>query len=429
MKRLLRRPDFRRLIIGQTASAFGDWLATVAFMALVLELTGSSTAVAGILVLRLAPTVVAGPVATRLVRRWDRKRLMLAMDLVRAGIVAVVPFVFALWWVYMWAFILEVASLVFLPARDSAIPELVEEGDDLDAANGLVLASSYATIPLGAGAFGAATALGPAGSSALAVGPAFWVDALTFLVSFEMIRRVTGIRGREEHVEPAPSAFGVPSDDAGGFFDAFRVPLVRAIMPAVAAASLGIGALFSLGIVFVRDVLGASDTQFGVLVALFGVGAGIGLFLLRVSRAEGVVAVRLAVFVQGSVIALMSLAPNIELTFLGAAAFGAGAAASLAGGMTFLQNRLRGDLLTLAFTGFHIVIRAGLALAAIGAGVAADVIDGVEWPGLGVLEPARLVLFFSGLVVVLGAVLARNVERVDAGSGVREAGEVEEATT
>lgn len=426
--KLLQRPDFRRLIVGQTASAFGDWLATVAFMALVLELTDSSTAVAGILVLRLAPTVVAGPVATRLVRRWDRRRLMLGMDLVRAAIVTVVPFVSAVWWVYLWAFVLEVASLVFLPARDSAIPDLVEEGDDLETANGLVLASSYATIPLGAGAFGAAAALSPAGSSVLAVGPAFWLDALTFLVSFEMIRRITRI-GRREPVEAAPTALSLPAEPVAGFSDAFRIPLVRAIMPAVAAASLGIGALFSLGIVFVRDVLGASDTQFGVLVALFGVGAGVGLFLLRVSRSEGVNAVRLAVFVQGSVIALMSLAPNIELTFLGAAAFGAGAAASLAGGMTFLQNRLEGDSLTLAFTGFHIVIRAGLAIAAIGAGIAADVVARVEWPGFGVLEPARLVLFCSGLVVVVGAVLARNVARAEQGEATRSPPRVKGATT
>ena len=409
MRSLLRRPDFRRLIIGQTASAFGDWMATVAFMALVLELTDSSTAVAGILVLRLAPTMVAGPVAARLVQRWDRRRLMMTMDLVRAGIVVVVPLIGAVWWVYLWAFTLEVASLVFLPARDAAIPDLAGvEGDldhaDLDAANGLVLGSSYATIPLGAGAFGLVAALSPSGTGILSVGPAFWVDALTFLVSFEMIRRV-----RSLDAGPVPAA-ALASVEAAPvrFSEAFRIPLVRGVMPAVAAASLGIGALFSLGIVFVRDVIGASNTQFGVLVALFGVGAAAGLGVLRASRAEGLAAVRFAVFVQGAVISVMSFSPNLSLTFVGATAFGAGAAASLAGGMSFLQSRLAGATRVLAFTAFHIVIRAGLAIAAIGAGIAADLVDGVEWPVVGTLEPARLVLFFSGLVVVLGAGLART---------------------
>lgn len=400
MKRLFEHPDFRRLIVGQTTSAFGDWMATVALMALVLEVSGSSTAVAGILVLRLAPTLVAGPISARLVHRFDRRRLMMHMDLVRAAIVVLVPFVAALWWIYMWAFLLEVASLVFLPARDAAIPDLAGD-DDLDTANSLVLASSYGTIPLGAGAVGLVSLLTPGGTGVLSLGPVFWVDALTFLVSFELIRRIT----RLTEAAPADVETGA---EVVGFTRALRIPLVRGIMPAVAAASLGIGALFSLGIVFVRDVLGASNTQFAVLVALFGVGAGAGLVVLRLSASESLAAVRFAVFVQGAVISLMSFAPNIGLTFLGAVGFGGGAAASLAGGMSFLQSRLDGEERVLAFAGFHVVIRAGLALAAIGAGVAADVISGVEWPFFGALEPARLVLFMSGLVVVLGSVLARS---------------------
>lgn len=396
-------------MISQTASSFGDWLATVALMAVVLEISGSSTAVAGILVLRLAPTTIAGPLAARMAHRFDRRRLMMRMDVVRAVIVAIVPLIGALWWVYLWAFALEVASLIFLPARDAAIPDLVGDGD-LDTANGLVLGSSYATIPLGAGAFGAIAALAPSGTGVLALGPVFWVDAVTFLVSWELIRRITSI----PRLERVPSVDGLTT----GFLEAFRIPLVRAVMPATAAAALGIGALFSLGIVFVRDVLGASDTQFGVLVALFGIGAGAGLGALRVTGAAGVPAVRIAVFVQGAVISLMSLSPNLTLTFLGAAGFGAGAAAALAAGMSFLQTQLAETERILAFTGFHIVIRAGLALAAIGAGIAADIVESVDWPLVGELSAPRVVLFCSGLVVVLGSALARSgVEKLAGAPG------------
>lgn len=397
----LRRRDFRLLLAGQTTSALGDWLGTVAFMALVLELTQSSTAVAGILVLRLAPTTIAGPLAARLARRWDRRRLMMTMDLVRAGTVALVPFVSALWWIYLWAFLLEVASLVFLPARDAAIPDLVSAEDDLDAANGLVLVSSYATIPLGAGAFGAISALTPEEHRFLTLGPAFWLDAVTFLVSFALVRalRLPETEGAVAGSEPSP-----------GFLGAFRIPLVRTVIPPTGAASLGVGALFSLGIVFVRDVLEASNTEFGVLVALFGVGAASGLGVLRLVEHNSLVAIRTAVTLQGSVISLMSLAPNVGLTFLGAVGFGAGAGAALASGMSFLQSRLRGEELVLAFATFHVVIRAALAFAAIGAGVAADIVDEVEWPWVGDLPATRLVLFLSGLVVLSGGLLARRVE-------------------
>ena len=73
-------------------------------------------------------------------------------------IVVVVPLVNQLWWIYLWAFSIEVASLVFLPARDASIPDLVDN-DDLPLANGLVLGTSYGTIPLGAALFALVTAL------------------------------------------------------------------------------------------------------------------------------------------------------------------------------------------------------------------------------------------------------------------------------
>ena len=115
VRTLLRHRGFRRLLIGQSVSALGDWMATVALMALVLDITGSSTAVAAILVLRLAPAALAGPLAARAIRKWDRRKTMVAMDGLRAGIVVLVPLVHAVWWVFVWAFVLEVAGLVCPP--------------------------------------------------------------------------------------------------------------------------------------------------------------------------------------------------------------------------------------------------------------------------------------------------------------------------
>jgi MFS family permease len=193
MKRLLSHRGFRLLLVGQGVSALGDWMVTVALIALVLRLSGSSTAVGAVLVLRLIPAAIAGPLAARAAARWDRRRTMLAMDALRAGMVAVIPLIDRLAWVYVWSVVLEVASLVFLPARDASIPDLVA-GEDLPIANGLVLGSSYGVIPLAAGAFAAVAALspkgGPLGGHPFAL--VFWLDALTFLFSFACIRQLTG---------------------------------------------------------------------------------------------------------------------------------------------------------------------------------------------------------------------------------------------
>ena len=405
---LIRRPGFLELLAGQAVSGLGDWMATVAFMALTLELTGSPTAVGGILTLRLLPAALGGPLATRAVQRWDRRRTMLAMDALRAIVIASVPLVRALWWVYVCAFVLEAASLVFLPARDSSIPDLVEV-DDLAVANGLVLGSSYGTIPLGAGAFAAVAALPFAELFDRPLALVFWIDALTFVVSFMFIRRLTMLGS----VDGA----GVIPDDVR-FRDAFRLPLVRAVLPATTAVAIGLGALFSLGIVFVREVLDASDAEFGVLIALFGVGAAAGLGVLQLRRGHDPLSeTRLGVAVIGGVVAVFSLVPTIWIAFIGAVGFGAAAAFTLASGMGALQSRLDGHERVLAFAAFHVVIRLGLGLAAIGAGLAGDLVGDVRWPLVGTLEASRLVLLCSGLVVLLSSGLVRLRDRPGPGGG------------
>jgi predicted MFS family arabinose efflux permease len=387
--------QFRLLLLGQGVSALGDWMVTVALMAVVLQLSGSSTAVAGVLVLRLLPASVGGPLAARAAERWDRRKTMLAMDAVRAGIVIMLPFVRALWWVYLWAVALETASLVFLPARDASIPDLVSEMD-LPTANGLVLGSSYGTIPLGAGAFAAIAALSP-GHGFLASHPfslVFWFDSLTFMVSFAIIRRMYGLGRRQ------PSAG--PQSSEHGFRKAFRIPLVRLVQLPTASVALGLGCLFSCGIVYVKDILRASNTDFGVLIALFGAGAAFGLVALRALRGvDSLVIARMGVLTQGATIALMSLANTLPLAFLGAAAFGGATALTLSSGMSALQERLTGQDRVLAFAAFHIVIRAGLSISALAAGAATDLLFTVHLPLVGTLQPARLILICAGALVFL----------------------------
>ena len=188
--------------------------------------------------------------------------------------IAVIPIVQAVWWVYLWGFLVEVASIVFLPARDASIPDLVADEDELPLANGLILGTSYGSIPLGAALFAAVAAL-PWGIDGRPYALVFFVDALTFLVSFWCIARLTQLGARSS---ASPDA---DAEAPARFRDAFRIPLVRAVMPAAVSVALGLGALFSLGIVFVHDVLGASDAEFGVLIALFGVGAVVGLYVLQ----------------------------------------------------------------------------------------------------------------------------------------------------
>jgi predicted MFS family arabinose efflux permease len=230
----------------------------------------------------------------------------------------------------------------------------------------------------------------------------FFIDAATFVVSFLCIARLTQLGP-----SAATEADGDEHTDLR-FRDAFAIPLVAAVMPAALAVSLGLGALFSLGIVFVRDVLHASDAEFGVLIALFGVGAVLGLVVLQRLPAGNLLArTRVGVLWIGVVVALFSLAPALWVALFGAVAFGAGAAFSLAAGMGAIQSSLDGRQRVLAFTAFHVVLRVGLAISAVGAGIAGDLLTNVHWPVVGTLQPARLVLLSAGILVFASASLVR----------------------
>lgn len=392
LRPLLRETGFRRLALGQTVSGLGDWMATVALMVLVLELSGSSAAVGGVLVLRLTPALLAGPLVARIVRRWDRRSTMLAMDAARAGLVLAIPLVDALWWIYVCSFFLELAGLVFLPARDAAVPDLARR-DSLPLANGVMLASSFGTIPFGALAFGVVSWIGGGGVPAAV----FVIDAGTFLVSYALIARVSLV----------DRADGDDSNSDARFRDALRLPIVRSVGPAALVTALGLGTLFSLGVVFVSEVLGASTLEFAVLIALFGVGAGVGIAALNVSGRPDVGTVRFCIAAQGGVVAAMSQVPTTWAAFLGAVLFGAATAAGMAAAMSILQEHLGERDRVLAFTAFHVLIRAGLALAALGAGLAGDFLGRLDWPLLGSLPPARAVLLVSGLLVAGASIFVR----------------------
>lgn len=412
LREQLNKRDFRRLIIGQTVSSFGDWMGTLALMYFVLELSDSTTAVGGVLVLRLLPSALGAPVAARVVTRWRRRSVLMWSTLVQTGMAVALPVVPWLAWVYFWAFMIEVAGLIFLPARDASIPFLVEDEENrhdtgtLEIANGITMATSYGMIPVGAGAFGlilyVSEHIGLEGSWRYVL--VFWLDALTYLACYFAIRSIPDLGpGPAERREVERSEQEASSR---GFLAALRLPVVRGVLPGVAVVSLGLGALFSLGVVFVRNVLTAGPVGFGTLVVLFGVGALVGLLIIHRAVRNLMTQIRVGTAAQGVTITVMAVLGSAPWAFAGAVVFGASATSALVGGITYLQEALSGVNRNLALTAFHAVLRFGLALAALVSGIAADLLREAGASPLG-LAPGQFVLAASGLVVLLGTFFIR----------------------
>jgi MFS family permease len=188
-------PDFRRLFAARTISLLGDWFSLIAIVALLRETVGSdSRALGGVLILRLLPFFLAGPVAGVVADRFSRKLVMVASDLVRAGLILgmiaaplmsrPVAFIYALT-------ALQIAgSAFFEPARSAALPQIVPQRF-LAAANALGAIAWSSMFALGA-------ALGGVVADIFGWRTALVIDATTYLVSAWLVARIVLPRRRRK---------------------------------------------------------------------------------------------------------------------------------------------------------------------------------------------------------------------------------------
>src|SRR5256886_4713230 len=152
LRDLLTDASFSRLWRAMLVSSLGDWVGFVAVAALVARLGGSrlgGLAVAGVMLARLLPSVLFGPFAGVLADRFDRRTLMVSADVARGLLYASMPFLPGLAYIFLVSFFIECLSLLWTPAKDASIPNMVPRRQ-LSNAHSVGLITSYGTLPLGA---------------------------------------------------------------------------------------------------------------------------------------------------------------------------------------------------------------------------------------------------------------------------------------
>jgi dTMP kinase len=283
LKDLLTHPGFSRLLAAMTVSSLGDWVGFVAVTSLVAKLGGSAAgfAVGGVMTARMLPAILFGPVAGVLIDRFDRKQIMIVADIARGVMYGSMAFVGDLRLIFLLSFLIECFSLLWTPARDASLPNLVPRRQ-LANANSIGLVSTYGTLPLG----GAIFALLAGFSSWIAARAPYFgshkeslallLDAGTFAFSALMVSRVP-IR--------------TPSSRSMGRFDLSRVwrdvrdgvrflredSIASAMTGGIVIAFAAVGAVLALGPIFVNTTLHAGTAGWGIVVVAFGVGMAIGM--------------------------------------------------------------------------------------------------------------------------------------------------------
>ena len=262
---LFRNSRFLKLWIGQGISFVGDAISMIALVILVVRITGSASAVGGLLVAQLLPTL-ASPLVGVLADRLDRRVVLVSTDLARAALLVGVIFTRDLFVLYVLAFSMGVARTFFNPTVRAAFPSVVG-GGDLTRANAII-----------SGTFSVCTAVGPAlGGVVVAtagINAAFVLDAATFLVSAAFLSRIPLPSPQREE----SSTFILELRDGFSYLKGARVPM--AVVVSIFLTVLTVNLTEPAEIFLAKRTFDSGDAGYGLLVTVWGGGMVLGSMLI-----------------------------------------------------------------------------------------------------------------------------------------------------
>jgi MFS family permease len=296
---------FRNLWLAQTISDFGDGLTSLALLIVVNQLTGSTAALATMAIVLAIPQVTLGLVAGVYVDRLDRKKIMLASDLLRALLVLGFVFVDAslLWILFVLAFLQSAVGTFFGPARGAVLAQILPR-EALLTGNSISQTSRILAGLLGAGVAGVLI-----GTSKV-YWPAFAIDAATFLISFLLVLMTAVPKSEPSNRAKANSVFMSLFE---GLSIVGRSKILLGTLTGAAVMMLGLGAVNILFIPLLTGDLNVPTTFFGLVQAAQTAGmivAG-GLVAVLAARLKPTAMVSLGMMGMGLVVGLIALVGNL----------------------------------------------------------------------------------------------------------------------
>lgn len=412
---LLKNRNFLFLWLGQGISNIGDWLIIGPLVIFISGKYGSALAVSGLVTAKILPALFFGSVVGVLIDRLPRKKTMILCDILRGGLVILIPFARSLYQIYLIVFCMDTLSLFFMPSKDASIPNIVER-DHIITANSLSYITNQSAMVLGLG-FSATIILivekiwGHLPIFHNLAGPyvAFYVDAMTFFISASTIALI--------HLPPSVHVISkihfaqIKNDLVEGIRFLKENPLIRAMIGSIGLAILGGGGLYTLGYFYSEQVLKTGRTGFVPLLTAFAVGSLLGaLFSGAASHylpKEKLFV--LSIFTFGLSLSGFSGIPYYESAILFSVSAG------IAGGLaavtlyTVLQEKVEDLIRGRIFTALESVLRISLLVSVALTAAIADLIGErqISFGGYAIhLNGARTTLFLGGIMVTLAGVFA-----------------------
>lgn len=265
----LANPTFRHLFAAQIVALVGTGLATVALGLLAWQLAGDNAgAVLGTaLAIKMVAYVTLAPVAAAIAERLPRRAFLVALDLIRAGVIAFLPFVDQVWQVYVLIFFLQAASAGFTPAFRAVIPDVLKDEDDYT--NALSLLRLAEDLEQLASPMLAALLLTVVSFPVLFAG-----TVAGFLASALLV--VTARLPARAAAEPGHFW----ADVTKGIRIYTRTPRLRGLMVMEAAVAAAGAMVYVNTVVLVQDRLALGEESVALAFAGFGAGSMLAAFLL-----------------------------------------------------------------------------------------------------------------------------------------------------
>jgi MFS family permease len=268
---VFRKRNFTLLWTGQFVETIGNALTSIAASIYVYRLTGSALSVGLMLIATAAPSLLVGLFAGVFVDRYDRRRIMIAADVLRAILILLVPLLVPLnvVWLYIIVLLISAVSRFFDPAYESILPEVASD-EELSAANSLLAISSFGSTAVG---FAAAGWI----ASAADINWTFYANGLTYLFSAVCIYllRIKPVEAEEE-----TSAGLVIQNLRAGIAQLFNSPALRGLFTVDVVVLISFGLLNTLLLPFAIRALGATEFEYGLQEGMTSVGFVIGSLLM-----------------------------------------------------------------------------------------------------------------------------------------------------
>jgi Na+/melibiose symporter-like transporter len=271
---LAGRRDLRLVLSAGIISLTGDWILTIGLIYRVYAVTGSTVASALTMASSFAPQVLLGAVAGVFADRWDRKRTMIAADLLLAA--GLLPLLLVhdaaqVWIVFAVMFWEGSVQQFFSPAEQAMVPRLVPD-DELMAAN--AVSGQVSNVSRLAG-----SALGGILAAAGGIIAVTLIDAASFLASallLALVRTTGRTAASSEGGSIRARLAQVGAELRDGLQMSARHAVLRALMIFALVTSVGEGIMSTLFTPFVEHVLHGTPQDLGLIVAAQAVGGIVG---------------------------------------------------------------------------------------------------------------------------------------------------------